>query len=104
MRLLHLLLLAIAAAPAGVTPNPAELRFGAQARPDGTVTVTASQVVFLEREGTDTPSWTASVDRDWLHLNAMRGTVPSTVIVDVPAAAAVRTGRRDEGHITFTFG
>src|SRR5258705_4154091 len=98
------LLLATAAAPAAVTPNPGELHFGARMGPDGRITVTAAQVVFLERDGTDTPAWTATVDRDWLHLSSMRGTAPSTVVVDVPGPAAARAGRPGEGHVTFTFG
>lgn len=102
---MHLLLaLAIAAAPAAATPTPAELHFGAQLRPDGVVTVTAPQVVFLEREGTDTPAWTATVDRDWLRLSAMRGTAPSMVLVQVPPPVVARAGSRDEGHVTFTLG
>ncbi len=99
------LLIALAAAPApSVTLDPADLHFAAEVRPGGATRITPPQVVFLERHAGDPPVWTATVDRAWLRLGALRGTAPTTLVIDVPIAGIPRAGVKDEAHVTFSFG
>jgi dolichyl-phosphate-mannose-protein mannosyltransferase len=103
MMLILLLALAVAPAPA-VTLDPSELHFAAEVRAGGATRVTPPQVVFLELAGADALAWSATVDRDWLHLGTLRGSAPTTLVIDVSGAGIANAGVKDEAHVTFTFG
>jgi hypothetical protein len=97
------LLLALAAAPGPVvTLAPSELHFAAEVRPGAPARVTPPQVMFLESAGGESASWSATADRDWLHLGARRGSAPATLVIDVPPGGVPKV--RDEALVTFTFG
>jgi len=88
--------------PSTVDFDPVELHFAAALRAGETTRITPPQVVFLEIGGGDTTAWSATVDRDWLHLGTLSGTAPATLVVDVPLAGVPKV--RDEARVTFTFG
>jgi hypothetical protein len=103
MALFFLIALAGAAA-SDVTFDPSDLHFAAEVRAGGPTRITPPQVVFLQSAAGNPQVWTATVDRAWLRLGALRGSAPTTFVVEVPGAGIGKAGVKDEAHVTFTFG